>query len=155
MSTTPKITTAKKAAAAKAAPKKPADRQAKEIETRPEDTPGWELMKPFSEIPVWDQMPLMAMLHDAMDDSEIDRLSNEEFANLTPEERKAKIEEAGETRNFDIRILGNLAFELKKFAVDEEAYTKFCSGSGAMERSLNLAMAWVGQMGESISSEDS
>lgn len=136
----------------KSAPKKPSDRKPK-VAATPQETPGWHLMKPMDEIPVWDQMPLIAMLHDALDDSEIDEMSTEEFANLTPEERKEKIDAAGESRNFDIRILGQLAFELKKFARDEEEYIKFCSGSGALERSLNLAMAWVGQMGEFSSSD--
>lgn len=138
----------------KSTPKKPSDRKAKnQPPSRPQDTLGWHLMKPMDEIPVWDQMPLIAMLHDALDDSEVDEMSTEEFANLTPEERKAKIDEAGESRNFDITVLGKLAFELKKFAVNEEEYVKFCSGSGALERSLNLAMAWVGQMGEFSSSD--
>lgn len=142
----------------KAAPKKPSDRKPKgadKIATRPEETPGWDLLRPFDEIPVWEQMPLIAMLHEAMDDSEIDEMTKEEFANLTPEERKEKLEAQGETRDFDIRIIGQLALELKNFAIDEDAYTKFCSGSGAMERALNLAMAWVGQMGESTSSDAS
>lgn len=144
-----------KKATKKPAAKKPSDRQVKETPKRPEDTPGWSLMRSFDEIPVWEQMPLIAMLHDALDDSEVDEMSKEEFANLTPEERKAKLEEQGEERDFDIRILGELSLKLRDFAVDADEYTKFCSGKGALERSLNLAMAWVGQMGEFSGSENS
>lgn len=146
------------AAAAKktAAPKKPSDRKAKgepEVASlRPEDTPGWELLKPIADIPIWDQMPLISLLRTATEDSE--ELSKEEYAKLSVEERK-EYNEKQEHRSFDIQILGDLALKLRDFAVDEDAYTKFCSGPRAMERSLNLAMAWVGQMGESIGSEDS
>lgn len=147
-----KVTTA---AAAKK-PKKPTDRQEKGgsllFSARPEDTPGWELMRPFEEIPVWEQMPLISMFHKAMGESS--GMSDEEFANLSVEERE-RIKKEGEERDFDVTILGELAFMLRKFAKDEEEYTKFCSGGGALTRTLNLCMAWVGQMGESISSEDS
>lgn len=140
---------------AKAAPKKPADRKAKgetKIATRPEEVRGWDLLKSFEEIPVWDQMPLIKLLDDATADASTD-LSKEEYAALTPEERKEMKE--GKRTSIDITILGDLALKLKDFAVDEEAYVKFCSGSGAMQRAIELAMAWVGQMGEAISSENS
>ena len=147
---------AQTAAAKKTTPKAPSDRKPKAA-TKPattlvEETPGWELLKSFEEIPVWDQMPLIALL-DAATSDETRNLTKAEYAALTPEERKEM--EEGKRASVDITILGDLTKKLKDFAVDEEEYTKFCSGSGAMQRSLNLAMAWVGQMGESIGSEDS
>lgn len=140
----------------KAAPKKPTDRKPKgskaQVATRPEETPGWELMRPFSEIPVWEQMPLIQLLDNVISDSTRD-LTKAEYAALTPEERKSLQE--GRTTTMDLTMFGELAKALKDFAVDADAYTKFCSGSGAMHRSMELAMAWVGQMGEAIGSEDS
>lgn len=146
---------AKKTPTKKAAPKKPVDRKVKgedKVATRPEETPGWELLRSFEEIPVWDQMPLISLLEEATSDETV-KLSKEEYAALTPEERKEMDE--GKRRSIDLMTLGNLVLQLKTYAIDEEAYTKFCSGSGALQRSINLAMAWVGQMGESIGSEDS
>lgn len=137
------------------APKKPTDRKPKgeaKVATRPEETPGWELLRPFSEIPVWEQMPLIQLLDNVISDSTRE-LSKAEFAALTPEERKSLKE--GRSTTMDLTMFGELAKSLKEFAVDEEAYIKFCSGSGAMQRSMELAMAWVGQMGEAIGSEDS
>lgn len=137
-------------------PKVPSDRKVKAAEekvaTRVEETPGWELLKDFQEVPIWDQMPLIQLLNDAMGDATVE-LSKEEFAALTPQERKEMQE--GKRSSFDMTILGDLAKKLMDFAKDPAEYTKFCSGSGAMERSLNLAMAWVGQMGESTGSESS
>lgn len=148
---------AQTAAAKKTTPKTPTDRKPKAkaaapAVTRAEETPGWELLKPFETIPVWDQMPLIALL-DAATSDETRNLTKAEYAALTPEERKEMDE--GRRASIDITILGDLTKKLKDFAIDEDEYTKFCSGSGAMQRSLNLAMAWVGQMGESIGSEDS
>ena len=142
----------------KAAPKKPTDRKVKgESSTKPaviapEETPGWDLLRSFEEVPVWDQMPLIALLDEATSD-ETQELTKSEYAALTPEQRKEMKE--GKRRSVDLETLGSLVKKLKDFAIDEAEYTKFCSGSGAMERSLNLAMAWVGQMGESIGSVDS
>lgn len=150
------VTTPKKAAPKKAAPKKPTDRKPKgekaKAVTRPEETPGWELLKPFSEVPVWDQMPLVQLLDNVISDSTRE-LTKAEYAALTPEERKELKE--GKAQSVDLNMFGQLAKSLIEFAVDKEAYTKFCSGSGAMERSMTLAMAWVGQMGEAIGSENS
>lgn len=152
----PKKATAKKATA----PKAPQDHKEKgeDVPRRPEDTPGFDLLVPFSEVPVWDQVPLIQLLDEAIDRSDTEKMSPEEFAALTVEEREAiKAEEAekGEKRNFDLSVISTLTLKLREFAVNEAEYTKFCSGSGAMQRSMDLAMAWVGQMGESDSSEDS
>jgi hypothetical protein len=119
----------------KTPPKAPQDRKPKaapvEEPLSPEEVPGWELMKPMSEIPVWEQTPLIAILQSAFEDTK----------------------EEGEAQSFDINLIGELAKEMSAHAVDAEAYRKFVSGAGAMERAMNLAMAWVGQMGEFASSE--
>lgn len=116
----------------KTAPKAPQDRKPKALKADVTKTPGWELMKPFSDIPVWDQTPLISLVYSAT--SESDR-------------------EDGET--FSVAIVGEIAKALLAFAVDPDEYTKFVSGPGALERAMTLAMAWVGQMGESKGSETS
>lgn len=145
-------TPAKKAAAKKPTDRKPKGAAKAKAATRPEETPGWELLRPFSEVPVWEQMPLVQLLDNVISDSTRE-LSKAEYAALSPEERKALKE--GKSQSVDLNMFGQLAKALIEFAVDKEAYTKFCSGSGAMERSMTLAMAWVGQMGEAIGSENS
>lgn len=115
--------------------KTPADRKPKaaEVETpSPEEVPGWDLMKPMSDIPVWEQTPLLALLQDALDDGDD--------------------AEAGK-KSFSVNVIGEMSKAMIPYAKDEAAYTKFVSGTGAMERAMNLAMAWVGQMGEFASSE--
>jgi hypothetical protein len=121
-------------------PKQPQDRMPKAVKTEepiklsPEETPGWELMKDFNEIPVWEQTPLLSLLQSAIGDSE---------------------DEAENLKSFDVNIIGTMAQAMIPYAKDADAFTKFVSGSGAMERAMNLAMAWVGQMGEFGSSEPS
>lgn len=134
--------------------KAPQDRQPKEEKVlRPQEVPGWDLLRPFEEIPVWEQTPLISMLQEATQDS--DELSDEEYAALSPNEKVEYDKNKDSIKSFDVNIIGRLAFQLKSFAVDEEAYTKFCSGRLGMSNAMNLAMAWVGQMGESESSENS
>jgi hypothetical protein len=136
------------------APKKPADRKKKVVEEPkllPEETPGWDLMKPLDEIPVWDQTSLIALLQDAFEDSE--KKSDEEIDAMSKEEWELHQAKRGANeRSFDVNIIGQLAQAIMPYALDEAAYLKFVSGAGAMERAMNLAMAWVGQMGESGSS---
>jgi hypothetical protein len=140
------------------ATKKPADKKpAQQPKIAPEEVPGWDLMRPLDEVPVWEQTELVAILQEAMDDAtpEIDETLLE---GLTPNQRIKKEEElkkAAVSSSLDIRIIGKLGQAIKPYARDEAAYVKFVSGSGAMERTMNLAMAWVGQMGEFSSSENS
>jgi hypothetical protein len=141
-------------------PKKPADRKPKTVEKpkmNPEEVPGWDLMKPMEQIPVWEQTELVAILQEAMEDGE-DVEPPKPLEEMTPNERLAYDEEVkkkGQEKTFDVRIIGKLAKQLTEYAIDRDEYIKFVSGSGAMQRSMNLAMAWVGQMGEFSSSEDS
>ena len=124
--------------AAKTTPKAkaPQDRKPKaapvEEPLSPEEVPGWELMKPMSEIPVWEQTPLIALLQSAFETSE---------------------EEEGSISSFSIDLVGQMAQAMIPYAIDQAAYTKFVSGPGALNRAMNLAMVWVGQMGEFESSE--
>lgn len=117
--------------------KQPADRKPKkeEIVTDISETPGWHLLKDISEVPVWDQTDLLNLMQEAA---------------ATEEESK----EAG-VKTYDVSIIGKLAKALLQFAHDPEEYTKFVSGSKGLQNAMTLAMAWVGQMGESVSSEDS
>lgn len=118
-------------------PKTPQDRMPKATEIEDtiltaEETPGWNLMKDFSEIPVWEQTPMIALLQDAIGDS---------------------TDEGEFVKSFDVNVIGQMAKAMIPYAKDEAEFTKFVSGTGAMERAMNLAMAWVGQMGESGSSD--
>lgn len=135
-------------------PKKPADRKPKAVEEPkllPEETPGWDLMKDMSDIPVWDQTPLIQLLQSAFDDA--DKKSDEEIDAMTKEEWELyQAKEGVKEKSFDVNIIGELAKGIMPYAKDQAAYTKFVSGPGAMERAMTLAMAWVGQMGESGSS---
>lgn len=114
-------------------PKAPQDRKKKAEEIVPVDpstTPGWELLKSFDEIPVWDQTDLLALLQEVTDTGE----------------------ETDEGTDFDVRIIGKLVKAIQPYALDDAEFLKFVSGAGAIQRSSTLAMAWVGQMGEFISS---
>lgn len=160
--------------------KKPTDRLPKadtveEIVIRPEETPGWELMKPIEEVPVWDQVPLVATLQEAMTEAEDKAREKFEDANARRLEKgqpplplpvkktesgKVARDEHGDpipdfNMDFDVNIIGNLAKGILPFAKDEAELTRFMSGKGALNRTADLAMAWVGQMGESSSSDDS
>lgn len=151
------------AAAEKKTPKAPADRKVKAVEMAdsikkdPTKTPGWHLMKPIDDIPVWEQTPMIQFMQEAMESS-VEEVSNEEYAKMSEEERaayNAEVEAKGIKKSFDIDMLGQLVKKLMDYAVDPAEYTKFVSGAGALERGMNLAMAWVGQMGESESSSNS
>jgi hypothetical protein len=136
--------------------KLPSDRKAPaEKPLAPEETPGWELMRPMHEIPVWEQTPLIGLLQGAFEDSKPEnKKTDEEIDAMTKEEWELyQAKQAGQERNFDINIIGDLAKALIPYSVDEKAYRDFCSGAGAMQRVMTLAMAWVGQMGEFGSSE--
>lgn len=115
------------------APKAPQDRKPKAVEFDVTKTPGWNLLKPLSEIPVWEQTDIMDLFYSASDDEK---------------------EEADGTRSFDLGVVGKLAKAMMVFAIDEAEYLKFVSGAGAMERAMGLASAWIGQMGESKGSEN-
>lgn len=108
-------------------PKKPQDRLAKtESAAKPE---GWDLLKPFDQVAVWDQAELLEIVKPLMSDSE-------ESADLN-------------LMTFDVRIVGDLARKLADLAVDREAYTAFVSGPDALERAVNLGIVYAAQLGKS------
>lgn len=115
--------------------KKPSDRKKKgeDKAPRPEDTPGWHLLKPFDEVPVWDQGPLLALVYelqgDAEDGSEIELSSSDV-----------------------INYLGPIAKALLPMTTDEEAFTKFASGREGASNVMQLAFAWMASLGEEKSS---
>lgn len=113
-------------------PRKPQDRKPKAVVVDITKTPGWDLLTPMSDIPVWDQTPLIDLVRGAM---------------------KGEQQEANGEVSFEMSAVGEIAKALLPFAVDQAEYTKFVSGPGALEKAMTLAMAWVGQMGESSSSE--
>ena len=108
-------------------PRKPQDHKAKAVPDKKPD--GWELLKPFADVPVWDQTDLIAIVQPLM-----------------ASERKEG--EEVDMASFDLRLIGELAKRLKDFAVDEDAYVRFVSGPGALERAMNLGMAYVELLGE-------
>jgi len=160
-------------------PKAPEDRRNNKVQVevpkRPEEVAGYELLKPLEEIPVWDQIDLVAMLQDAMNDAAQSAKEGKENENARRQEKglppippqyekdaRGKIlrDDANEPiekidHDFDIRLIGQLGKAILPYAKDQAELTKFFSGAGAIERTATLAMAWVGQMGESSSSDDS
>lgn len=97
---------------------------------------GWDLLKPFDEVPVWDQaeliatvQPILGQLRDAQGDVEGD------WVDL-------------DIAKFDVTVIGRLAKQLTAYAVDEDAYLKFVSGPGALKRAVELGVAYAQQLGE-------
>lgn len=103
---------------------------------RPEDTAGFELLKPIDEVPVWDQAPLLALVAELTGDSD----------------EKGEIE----LGNSDaVLLLGKIGKAMLPFAVNEKEFTKFCTGKEALQRVAELAVAWTATLGEDESSADS
>lgn len=127
------MTTSRKTPARKA----PADRKPKaEAIVRPEDTPGFELLKSIDEVPVWDQAPLLGLVRKLHGNADED-------GNVELEEHEA------------IPLLGQIAKAMLPFAHNEKEFTKFCTGREALQRVMDLATAWVAVLGEEKSSDDS
>lgn len=122
----------------KAAPRKaPQDRKPKaEPIKRPQDTPGFDLLKSVDEVPVWDQAPLLALVNELMGDAK-------------------EGEEIELDQNTALMLMGEIAKAMVPWALDQKEFTKFCSGAGAMQRVMDLAMAWTAALGEEKSSDDS
>jgi hypothetical protein len=109
-------------------PRKPADHKAKaEPAAKPE---GWDLLLSFDRVPVWDQAELLEIVKPLMASSEEDA-------------------EGLDLMSFDVRIVGQLARKLSDLAVDKGAYTAFVSGPDALERAVNLGIAYAAQLGKS------
>src|SRR6476620_2601705 len=96
--------------------KVPQDRKPKaEKIVRPQDTPGFNLLKSTDEVPVWDQAPLLALVNELMGDGEAG-------------------EEVEIDENVALRLMGEIARAMVPWAIDQKEFTKFCSGAGAMQR---------------------
>lgn len=105
----------------------------------PEEKPdGWELLKPFDEVPAWDQADLIAIVQPLMN----------QRSNTGGESDGDDTGLSLDLKSFDFRIVGLLTKKLCDFAVDEDALITFMSGKDAIARSLELAMWYVGQLGE-------
>lgn len=120
--------------------KTPQDRKpkAEKVEKiqRPQDTPGFNLLKSIDEVPVWDQAPLLSLVNELIGDAK--------------EGEEIKVDEGRA-----INLMGEMARAMLPWAVDTQQFIKFVSGKGAMERVMNLAMAWTSALGEGESSDDS
>lgn len=123
-----------------ASKKIPADHKAKangvQKIVRPEDVPGFSLMKSVDEVPVWDQAPLLALVYELMGDAK-------EGEELSISDTEA------------IPIIGKIGKAMLPWAKDEKEFTKFCSGKDAIQRIAELAIAWTSVLGEGESSDDS
>lgn len=114
-------TTARKTPARR--PAAPQDRKAKAVKAKPAHVKGWELLKPLSDIPVWDQTELF--------DSLLEIIAEHEAGNVS-----------------ETRFVGVIAKRLMDFAVDKDAYLAFVSGPQAITNAAPLVMTWIDQMGE-------
>lgn len=125
----------KKASKAKA----PQDRKPKkEKKVRVEDTPGFSLLKPFSEVPVWDQTPLLKAVY--------------KLQGAAKEGDELEVDMDDDAM---IDLVGQLGQALVPIAINEDEYVKFASGPTAAQRVMELAMAWASALGEAKSSGDS
>lgn len=124
-------------ATTKKTPKAPQDRKPKKEKAfRPEDVPGFDMLRPMSDVPIWDQTPLLALvsaLHEKAD-----------------EKGELHMDKADV-----IPLLGEIGKAMLPFAVDEKEFTKFCSGKDALQNVMTLANAWVAALGEDESSASS
>lgn len=128
-----------KTAAAKAGARTPTDHK-DSVETkqkRLEEYEGAQLLKPLSKVPVWDQLDLQGYLLEALGDA----------GGVTD---SAEIDAS----NLDPKLLPKLGKVVQRVAENftaegkYEEFVQFVSGPGAMNRALDLVMAYVGEMGE-------
>lgn len=127
---------------AKTPAKVPQDRKPKAEPEKvfiPEETPGWHLLKPFSEVPVWDQGPIMAIVED---------LSSRLHSGDGEGTEEVEIANTGDM----LSIIGGLAKALRAVANDPDEYTRFVSGKDGLTNAANLGFAWARQLGESEAS---
>jgi hypothetical protein len=117
--------------------KTPQDRKPKaEKIVRPEETPGFNLMKSIDEVPVWDQAPLLGLVAELLGDAE-------EGSTISLSDSEA------------IPLLGKIGKAMLPWAKDQAEFTKFCTGKDALQRIAELAVAWTTVLGEGESSDDS
>lgn len=121
------------------APKKPQDHlPAKTADAEEPKPEGWDLMKPFDQVPVWDQVDLIEIVKP-----------------LIPNDAKDGERVEIDLQNVDLRIIGELAKRLQDFALDRESYLTFMSGPDALNHAVTLGIAYAMQLGESERSASS
>ncbi len=121
------------------AKKTPQDRKPKaEPIVRPEDTKGFNLLRPIDELPVWDQAPLLSLIYKLRTETKIG----------VGEETITEVEV-----ELDPAVIGPIAQAMVAMARDKDEFTKFCTGRKAMMDVAQLAMAWANALGEDESSD--
>lgn len=111
--------------------KQPQDHQPKS-DSEDAKPAGWELLKPFDQVPVWDQTELIAIVQPLLASQEANDEGKVDFDLAT----------------FDVRVVGHLAQKLQEYATDPDAYLQFVSGPGALVRAMELGIAYATQLGE-------
>lgn len=118
------------------ATKKPQDRLAPSqpaANTAEQEHPeGWELLKPYDEVPVWEQLELVEIVKP-----------------LIPKGVEPGQSVELDLNSIDLSIIGNLAKKLQDFAVDPGAYLSFVSGPQGLTHAMDLGIAYAMQLGES------
>lgn len=94
-----------------------------------ENTPGWNLLIPVDQLPSWDLLDLYS-----------------EIAELVEAQEKAT------TDKDSIRLMSSIVRTVKAVAVDQDAYTDFARGVDGFKRAMELAIAWLGELGKSFNS---
>lgn len=139
---------------AKSTPKAPQDRKpkAEALSTKVQPKPdGWDLLRPLEEIPAWDQAPLLQTMYQLMDKGELDEEAVAKEEKLVKRELSEK--EKRKFREFDLAVIGEMGRALLPLAKDEAEFTRWASGPGALSRVGQLAMVFLGELGESSGSE--
>lgn len=114
-----------------ATPRKPQDRKAPaptnaERELEFSEVEGHELLKPFSQIKSSDQARLMQRLRGAIgDDAEDTDIDLDAFADF-------------------------IDYLEENYVVDAAGWQEFSTGSGALHRTMELVMAYAGEMGKGV-----
>ena len=115
-------------------PKAPQDRKPPKVKAEPEHPEGWDLLKPFSEVPVWDQAELLEIVKPLAADAQ-------EGEGASPEQR---------AQSFDARLVGDLAkWLLDRAASDRAGLERLFMGRGALQRAIVLGVAYADELGES------
>jgi len=103
-----------------------------EKQTRFEDIEGSELLKPFSKVKGSDQARLTGRLIQL---------------GLFSDDGNPGDEVNIEDLNFDA-VADLIDYVSEKFALDADKFDTFTMGQGGMERAMNLAVAYAGEMGK-------
>ena len=116
-----------------ATPRKPQDRKAPaptnaERELEFSEVEGHELLKPFSQIKSSDQARLMQRLRGAIGDGDGD-----------------------EDADIDLDAFADFIDYLEEnYVVDEAGWQEFSIGAGSLHRTMELVMAYAGEMGKGV-----